>query len=56
MMRIQWCVDLPDPNYPHTTWVEAGVFDRRKDAVDFVVNAYGLPRKAARYFISRVEM
>lgn len=55
-MRVQWCVDLPNPNQLDGEWVELEVFDRRKDAVNFIVKKIGLPRKAAKYFIARVEI
>ncbi len=52
-MRVQWIVDLPNPLHLDDAWLEVAVFDRRKDAVDFIVNKVGLPKKAAKYFISR---
>lgn len=54
-MRVQWSVDLPNPHQIDGEWVELRVFDRRKDAVAFIVEEIGLPRKAAKYFISRIE-
>ena len=55
-MRVQWLVDLPNPHQLDGEWVEVAAFDKRKDAINFVVDSIGLPRKAAKYFILRVEM
>ncbi len=55
-MHVQWCVDFPNPREIDGEWVEVAVFERRKDAVSFIVDKVGLPRKAAKFFISRVEM
>lgn len=54
--RVQWIVDLPNPHNLDDGWVEVVICDRRRDAVNFVVQHIGLPAKAAKYFVSRVEM
>lgn len=53
---VQWIVDLPDPYNTNAAWIEMGNFDRRKDAVDFVVNKIGIPRRFATCLISRIEI
>jgi hypothetical protein len=54
--HVQWTVELPNPYQLEDGWIELAIFDRRKDAVNFVIEEIGLPRKAAKYFISRIEM
>ena len=55
--KIYW-IDLPDPNSltNDDPWINVGTFDKRKDAIKFLEDKYGIRKQFAKLFIAIGEI
>jgi hypothetical protein len=52
--KIMWAVDFPNPNNLDDSWINIDFFDTRKEAIQWVVEKAGIPKKHASLFVSKV--
>ena len=54
MKKYVYAVDFPNKDQVGS-WMQVEIFELKKDAINFLVNGYGINRAFAKQFISRLD-
>ena len=52
--EFKYAVDVPNSNDFNDSWINVDYFETRKEAIKYVVEQMGIPKKHASLFVSKM--